>query len=220
MTCPDVLDHLDDYVDGLLAESEAGTVREHLASCEPCRREEALLRQILAEASSLPRERALERDLWPGIAAAIRPAEIRPFVARPRTIRFLLPALAAAAVVVAAISVFLSGSPTGPAGGLLGTPIPVSTGRGHVDLLDAEAGYARATDELMAALAKRGDSLSPETRQTVERNLAVIDQALKEIRDALQKEPDNPELNRMLTATHRKKVDVLRRVVRLSQATL
>jgi predicted anti-sigma-YlaC factor YlaD len=220
MTCPDATDRLDDYVDGLLAERDAALVREHLASCEACRKEEGLLRQILTEAKALPRERAPEHDLWPGIAAQIRPAEIRPFVARarPKAMRLWLPALAAAAVVAAAISIFLSGSTPGPAGGSLGTPIPVSAGQ--VDLLDAEAGYARATDELMAALAQRGDSLSPETRQTVERNLAVIDQALKDIRDAIQKEPNNPELTRMLTATHRKKVDVLRRVVRLSQATL
>jgi hypothetical protein len=48
----------------------------------------------------------------------------------------------------------------------------------------------------------------------------VIDQALKEIRDALQKEPGNRELTRMLASTHRKKVDVLRRMVRLSGASL
>jgi glutamate/tyrosine decarboxylase-like PLP-dependent enzyme len=89
-----------------------------------------------------------------------------------------------------------------------------------VDLLDAEQGYARAADELLAALAERRDSLSPETRASVDRNLAVIDQALKEIREALQKEPGNSELTRMLASTHRKKVDVLRRMVKLSGASL
>jgi hypothetical protein len=50
----------------------------------------------------------------------------------------------------------------------------------------------------------------------VESNLEVIDRALAEVRGALAKDPESPELNRMLVATHRKKVDVLRRVVRLS----
>jgi hypothetical protein len=36
------------------------------------------------------------------------------------------------------------------------------------------------------------------------------------VRQALAKDPENPELNRMLVSTHRKKVDVLRRMVRLS----
>jgi hypothetical protein len=36
------------------------------------------------------------------------------------------------------------------------------------------------------------------------------------VRQALKKDPTNPELTRMLASTHRKKVDVLRRVVRFS----
>jgi hypothetical protein len=44
----------------------------------------------------------------------------------------------------------------------------------------------------------------------------VIDRALEQVRQALVKDPESPELNRMLVATHRKKVEVLRRVVRLS----
>jgi hypothetical protein len=46
----------------------------------------------------------------------------------------------------------------------------------------------------------------------------VIDRALAQVREALVKDPENRELNRMLVATHKKKVDVLRRVVRLSTA--
>jgi hypothetical protein len=38
------------------------------------------------------------------------------------------------------------------------------------------------------------------------------------VRQALVTDPSNPELNQMLVATYRKKVDVLRRVVRLSTA--
>ena len=98
-----------------------------------------------------------------------------------------------------------------------GTQVPVSA-TGQVELLDAEEGYAQAATELLAALAAQKDSLSPDTRASVERNLAVIDQALTEIRDALRKEPKNPDLTRMLAATHRKKVEVLRRVMRLSTA--
>ena len=48
----------------------------------------------------------------------------------------------------------------------------------------------------------------------------MIDEALGEVRAALDKDPGNPELTRMLAATHRKKVDVLRRVVKLSTSKL
>jgi hypothetical protein len=38
------------------------------------------------------------------------------------------------------------------------------------------------------------------------------------VRAALGRDPGNPELTRMLVSTHRKKVETLRRVVRLSTA--
>jgi anti-sigma factor RsiW len=220
MKCAETLDRLDDLVDGLLPEAERLAVESHLASCDACRKEEQHLRAILAAAQALPRDRTPPRDLWPGIAEAIGAqkvvvAEFGP--KKPRT--FWLPALAAAAVVAAiAAAVAMRGGGTPP--GAPGSGTAVTVAEGHVDLLDAEQGYARAADELLAALVERRDSLSPETRESVERNLAVIDQALKEIRDALQKEPGNRELTRMLASTHRKKVDVLRRVVKLSGATL
>jgi anti-sigma factor RsiW len=219
MTCADALDRLDDYVDGALPEGEGAEVLAHLRGCEACRAEETLLRAILEEARALPKERAPQRDLWPAIAQEIAgTGKVAAFPARPAARRVWIPALAAAAAVILAVSVFVRTGPSGP--GPLGSPETVPVSAGRVDLLDAEEGYARATADLMAVLAERADTLSPQTRQSVERNLAVIDQALKEIRDALEKEPGNPELTRMLTATHRKKVDVLRRVVRLTQASL
>jgi hypothetical protein len=66
--------------------------------------------------------------------------------------------------------------------------------------------------------AARRAALPAEDLARVEANLEVIDRALEEVRQALVKDPASPELNRMLVATHRKKVDVLRRVVRLSTA--
>ena len=222
MTCAEVLDGLDDLVDGVLPEDERRAALSHLASCPGCRKEELRLRAILAEARALPREKTPSRDLWPEIARSIGAEKVvGGEFGRPKTPWRWRPALAAAAVVAAVVTVVSmsgGGMPFGVPGTGTGTAVPVAGG--HVDLLDAEQGYARAADELLAALAERRDSLSPETRASVERNLAVIDQALKEIRDALQKEPGNRELTRMLASTHRKKVDVLRRMVKLSGAAL
>jgi anti-sigma factor RsiW len=219
MKCAETLDRLDDLVDGVLPEQERLEVEAHLTSCDACRKEEQRLHAILAAARALPREKTPPRDLWPEIAQAIGAKKVVPLeLGRPKAPRWWMPALAAAAVLAAVATVVaLRGAPPFGEPGA-GTVVPVA--RGHVDLLDAEQGYARAADELLAALAERRDSLSPETRASVDRNLAVIDQALKEIRDALQKEPGNAELTRMLASTHRKKVDVLRRMVKLSGAAL
>jgi len=92
----------------------------------------------------------------------------------------------------------------------------VSLTREGTTLGAAEQEYERAASELLAAIQDRRQSLSPQTLANVERNLAVIDQALNEVRAALGRDPGNKDLTRMLVSAHRKKVDTLRRVVRLS----
>jgi uncharacterized membrane protein YccC len=81
-----------------------------------------------------------------------------------------------------------------------------------------ERDYQAAANALLAALQERKDELEPETLASVERNLAVIDEALAELHRALEKDPARPELGRMLVWTHRKRVDVLRKMVKYSTA--
>ena len=71
---------------------------------------------------------------------------------------------------------------------------------------------------LLEALQQRRARLQPEDLAAVEANLDVIDRALAEVRQALARSPESPELGRMLVSTHRKKVEVLSRVVKLSTA--
>jgi CHASE3 domain sensor protein len=59
--------------------------------------------------------------------------------------------------------------------------------------------------------------LPPETLVAVEQNLRAIDEALKGLRQALRNEPDNDDLAQLLAATHKRKLDTLRRVARLSR---
>jgi hypothetical protein len=92
------------------------------------------------------------------------------------------------------------------------------TGATDPVLAQAVGDYERAATALLEALQRRRAVLSPDDMARVEANLQVIDRALAEVREALVKDPGNPELNHMLVATHKKKVDVLRRVVRLSTA--
>jgi hypothetical protein len=91
-----------------------------------------------------------------------------------------------------------------------------STGIADPELASAAREYEQAASALLEALQRRRAVLSPDDLARVEANLEVIDRALEQVRQALVKDPESPELNRMLVATHRKKVEVLRRVVRLS----
>ena len=211
MTCAELVDRLDDYVDRTLPEAERPEVERHLQGCAACREEERQLRGLLGEASALAREITPERDLWPGIAERIRP-ERSGKASLPQGRWWSPVGLAAAAAVVMAIVSSLVSREAAPTA----SPVPTTPVRVEESALrEAEADYARATSALLAALHQRHD-LSPETMASVQRNLDVIDQALGEVLAAPAKDPGNPELTRMLAATHRKKVDVLRRVVRLS----
>lgn len=222
MTCQKLDDRLDDYVDGVLSTADAREVEAHLASCAACREAERRTRQLLAHAAALPRSFAPPRDLWPGIERTI---------ARGRGWMGLLAwrqpmLLAAAATVLLGVlgAVLWRGT---PAAGVQTVAIPeASPALERVStvpvadpaLAEAEREYEAAAKTLLAVLQQRRGRLAAEDLARVEDNVAVIDRALVEVREALAKDPVNPELNRMLVATHRKKVDVLRRVVRLSTA--
>jgi anti-sigma factor RsiW len=210
MTCAEAEDRLDDYVDGSLPEAEFQEMELHLSGCPACREQERRLRSVLAQAAALPRTLSPAHDLWPGIAERVAGRNASPLRGwRP------IGLAAAAAVAIALASTLLPrpGPPAAPAP-LAGLPVTVSPGSDT--LHEVEADYARATTALLAALSERPSSLSSETLASVQKNLEVIDQALAEVRLALRKDPHNGELTHMLVATHRKKLEVLRRVVKLS----
>jgi hypothetical protein len=215
MTCPEVEHRLDDYIDGTLPEEEFHQMELHLQGCASCGEEERLVRAILAHAGALPREATLPVDLWPGIADRIARGEVlgsRPG-ARQRSQASWVPALAAAVVVLALGSLVprRSAPVAAPADGL--APAAFTN---EPPLLEAELAYARAATELREALNARRASLPPETLKTVDANLAIIDTALRSLRDALRKDPSNPELAHLLTSTHKKKLELLTRVTKLS----
>ena len=213
MTCDEVDGRLDDYADGSLSEGEFQEVALHLSSCAACREQERRLRLVLAQARALPRELRPSRDLWAGIAQRIE-------AGRGGRATWWLGLAAAAVLVGVSVSLLRRSDPVPvsvSAPGPVTVPVSrVSLPREGTTLGAAEQEYERAANELLAAIQDRRQSLSPQTLANVERNLAVIDQALNEVRAALGRDPGNKDLTRMLVSAHRKKVDTLRRVVRLS----
>jgi hypothetical protein len=216
MTCADVLARLDDYEDGLLSEAELHAIELHLAGCDGCRAEAARSRSLLRKAASAAREMDPPRDLWPGIAERIA-AEREPVVGR-RARRFLShpSGLAAAAAVLVALASILVHRGSTPSPTPTGSMTPVAAGGASEHVQTAEVDYIRATGQLMDALNARRSSLSPDTRKSVDENLRVIDDALRQVRDALEKDPGNHQLTQMLASTHQKKLDLLLRLLKLS----
>jgi negative regulator of sigma E activity len=124
-------DRLSEYLDGELPPEEAAAVGAHLRECAACSAVLNDLKRVVAQAEAAANlARPPQADLWAGIAARIdaagaphaapaRPAPVATFQPRAaRRIAFTLPQLAAAALVVAAVSGALvwqlrSGSPEG-----------------------------------------------------------------------------------------------------------
>lgn len=229
MTHDIVLERLDDWATGDLPAPERAAVDLHLAGCPGCRAEAEALRTLLAEVDELPAEVLPERDLWAGIAARLEPrgetlAEVTPAARR----RMLVPrwAMQAAAAVVLMVGGGLIGRQFGARGPLDGTDgkAPPVASRGPSQKTQSafvafQRGgapeYETAIAELETILEQNRSRLSPETVQTLETNLAIIDEAIRQSREALAKDPNSPEVARMLADAYDQKLTVLQHAVAL-----
>jgi len=109
-------DRLSDYLDGELAADDQRAVESHLRECAQCNAVLNDLKRVVARARAAgDAARPPQADLWPAIAERIEPRwtpaaagpmdQVTSVRRRPsRRISFTLPQLAAAAVVVAAVS--------------------------------------------------------------------------------------------------------------------
>lgn len=217
MRCEEVDLLLDDYLDGTLAEGDAAAVAAHLERCEACRTIAADLRSILHDAGALS---GIEpaRDLWPEIERVVGSRKwlglgsVTRFRQAPRG-RALL--AAAAMLVVGAGAVLV-----GMAIGRRSVPAAPSAaaGRGAIlaaasaDVGSARAGLDAARAQLRAALQAQRARFSPATFKVIEHNLAVIDEAARQIEKALSADPGNPGLEQLLMATYRQEIDMLQLV--------
>jgi len=222
MTCQELDGRLDGWVDRTLPEEQRLEVESHLAECARCRDEERQLRQLLTHAAALPRSVSPPHDLWPEISRRIERGRAWSW---PRG--SWQPALAVAAAVVVAVAAVVLGQQPPPPVHTVVIPSPAAGSRHSIrpasvqmdpGLIAMEQDYQAAANALLAVLQERRNELEPGTLAGVERNLAVIDEALAEVHRALEKDPARPELGRMLVSTHRKRVDVLRKMVKLSTA--
>jgi anti-sigma factor RsiW len=238
MTHDQTLELLDDYVGGELPPREERDVRRHLMQCDECRAEEQALRELLDEAAALPESLDPPRDLWLAIAPRLQPRtddatvsvapaerldEVRVIGPRPqRPLPWWM--LAAASVALVVTTSFATLRFAGGDGDVPGTVVlpsqqaqaPVRpTNAALASFAPAEQEYEKAIGDLQTVLEQHRGKLAPETVAALEANLRIIDQAIRESRAALARDPNSPELTRMLTDAYGAKLNVLRRAVSL-----
>jgi anti-sigma factor RsiW len=228
MTHEQTLELLDDYVGGELPPREERDVRRHLMQCDDCRAEEIALRALLDEAAELPESLDPPSDLWQGIAPRLEarapaPAErldeVRVIGPRPvRPLPWWMLAAASIALVVTTSFATLRFADSREVDTVLPAQqaqAPAGTRATLASFAPAEHEYEKAIGDLETVLQQHRARLAPETVAALEANLRIIDQAIRESRAALARDPNSPELTRMLTDAYGAKLNVLRRAVSL-----
>ena len=203
MICPDMEVKLNEYVDGTLPAAERALVAAHVAGCAGCRAAVAELQALLAAAGALPKSIPPRRDLWGGIAARLgrrAPGNVQR--------AFWTGALAAAAVFAIVVGTSRLLPPS--------TALHRPAGQGWAAVT---ADYEQSAAELVATLVTERGRLRPETVALVERNLRIIDAAIRESRAALERDPGNAELRQLFAAAYRQKVELLRWATRVATSS-
>jgi len=172
-------------------------------------RNDESMRRLLAEAAELPRSIEPRRDLWPEIEARL--GERRPAVAVAWR-RFAYQAVAAiffmalGAVLALALRPAAESPKVGPG------DVRAASLTGVSDFATVEAEYLRAKDQLWLLALSRRDELSPVAMRVVERNLRIIEAAIRDLRGALADDPENSQIEGMLLAKHRQGIEILQRL--------
>jgi hypothetical protein len=220
-------DKLSEYLDGELNKVERDALEKHLEGCAECSAVLEELRVVTLRAESLD-DRPPARDLWSGIAERIGSStttEVRAIESAGsrkwwsgRRITLGVPQLAAAAVAL----VVLSGTVVGAFVGLRqgDRPATVAVTEPGITVTNIAnfggAKYDSAVAELEQALSANKGQLDSATVKVIKQNLAIIDRAIDQARQALAADPASPYLSNHLAGALRQKVELLRRVTGLS----
>jgi anti-sigma factor RsiW len=233
---------LNDYVDGSLGAAERSGVDQHLAGCAECRQLVEDLRELLRAAGELELREPPVRA-WPRLERALRMeqehanrglpldgARGRPtsgVVEGPANAGRYRPYatwLAAAAALVLATMVGLRYVParhidappptTTPAAG---TSITANDAAQSIEteLRQAETHYEKAIKGLEVIANSEQSELDPRTAATLQKNLAVIDQAISESRAAVRAQPASEPAQQSLIEGFKTKIGLLQDTVAL-----
>lgn len=217
MTHP-TLDELGTYVDGELAASRADDVAAHVRSCVTCYKEVEWQRQLRTHLDTLPREIGRPGDGWAEISARLSASAAHATSARfPITRMHLIAASVLVAVSVGATAAIMRGTRAQAAAATAGVewPEPASPWA-LVAGAPSDMDLTRVQREIDVLVDEERHTLRPETFAAVERNLRIIDAAIRDVRRALAADPGSSALRATLFRTFEQKAALLRQTAQAS----
>ena len=234
MYCKQYRDTIQELADGTIGPMRKAELQMHLDQCDDCRALAADLRKIRDAAASLDRPAPPDR-VWRGIAEQLqKEGRVTAVASRSRHLAML--ALAAALVLAVGGSLYVlfttrGAVPTtvseGPGGGSApggGGPSNPTSGNAATadtvqsvadDLQIAETHYQSAIEGLEKLRKANDGAMDPQTAAVIENNLKVINNAIKDSREALKSDPQNPVAQESLFDALMKKVTVLQDTIAL-----
>jgi anti-sigma factor RsiW len=210
---------LSDYVDHALGRDEQAQVARHLETCEACRQLVDDFREIARAASALepvvPPQRVwsrIEREIGTDRARAVN-------AGRPGAgvVSASWTWLAAAAVLVLAVFIGIRFVPSAPPDPGLAAEAAAAEAI-EAELKLAEEHYQKAISGLERIASAENTALDTNTAATLQKNLAVINQAIDESRAAVRSEPASQQAQHSLIENFKTKLALLQDTVALLNA--
>ena len=225
MSCNEIRDQLSEYLDGGLSVRQRQEIDVHLQSCLICRRALPALHDVVNAANHLPAEIPPSRDLWPRIASRLpedRPGH-RPTALVSDGEGQWWSRLAAAAVAAVALSIPLTvwwvdrheERPPVANQQPVTTEDEGETNRERAELARTEDGVMLARTDLLTVVEFQRGLVADDTLRVFEQNMVLLDQAIGEIRAALEEDPYNHRLRLQLAARYQQEKKLLQRVSRV-----
>jgi anti-sigma factor RsiW len=217
MSCRDYEAQIGDYVDDTLDETQRASVESHLATCASCRTLVSDFIMIRSTSQTLE-DQVPPPHIWRHIAAAID-AEPRPLLGLggAQWWRAFAP-VAAMAILVVGLA-WTAGQLTPAATERLARNATPPTGSEPVSLVaeyrQAEQDLSHTIEGLERIAADHPPAIDMETADVLKANLTVLDGAIGESREALQKEPENDVAQQSLFEALQNKVALLQDAIAL-----
>ena len=216
---------INDYVDEALNAAERADVERHVAQCAECRALVDDLREIRRVTATLEQREPPVRA-WRRIERAIQlerehrdnPAGVKgTAIARLTGWRYSAWLAAAAAVLIVAIVGVQFRRSHQPVTTIAttGAAAPGDAAAVEAELRAAEQHYEKAISGLEQIAKSEQGSLDPQTAATLQKNLAVIDQAISESRAALRVQPTSEPAQQSLIENFKTKIAFLQDTVAL-----
>ena len=205
-------ERLSDHLDGLLSPEDEAVLAQHVASCPRCAEVLAGLRDVAAEASRWNQPSEPSRNLWPGIASRLEP---RAWWQRPWP-RLALPVhggLRWAAAGVLAVLLLVGGWAT--VARWQAAKSTVASNLPRLGETGPDAAFAQDVARLQREAAERL-ARDPHLVNVLDENLATLDVAIANYRDALQQAPDDHRMRDRLRQARERKLRILRDTIALA----